>query len=84
MGGYVGDEQTTFIVIDGEKRICGWEFMKSESNADAVPCLTAIKNRLGKPLLYVIVDNCCKVRFLYISVFGLIDVKLDVFHGVQR
>ena len=71
--------------MDGERRICGWKFTKTEGNAEAESCLQDVKTRLKTPLRYALVDNCCKVRSHYVSVFGdQIEVKLDVFHAVQR
>ena len=32
----------------------------------------------------MVVDDCCKVRALYQSVFPGVEVTLDVFHAVQR
>lgn len=44
-----------------------------------------IRDVIGEPgLKLVIVDDCCKVRALYQSVFPGVKVKLDLFHGVQR
>ena len=78
------DSQLAFIAMDEERKICGWKLTKSEGNAEALSCLKAIKSRVKESLLYVITDTCCKSKYLYVSVFGNIEVKLDVFHAVQR
>ena len=62
---YVSDTRQAFIVMDGEKRIVGWELTRSESHGDARKCLERMKSRVASAdLLYVVVDNCCKVSFL--------------------
>ena len=79
------DKHSAFIVMDGERNVVGWKLTKGEGHAEARSCLDGIKERLLTPIEYVLVDNCCTSRYLYISVFGVnILVKLDVFHAVQR
>ena len=79
------DKQSAFIAMDEERNVVGWKLTKGEGHAEARSCLDEIKARLKSPLQYVLVDNCCSSRYLYIAVFGEnIVVKLDVFHAVQR
>ena len=46
--------------------------------------MAGLKEKLSTELKRVVVDDCCKVRALYQSVFPGVEVKLDIFHAIQR
>lgn len=46
--------------------------------------LVGLEENLSNGLNRILVDDCCKVRTMYQSVFPEVEVKLDLFHAVQR
>lgn len=46
--------------------------------------LVGLKDKLSTELKPVVVLDCCKVRALHQSVFPVVEVKLNLFHDVQR
>ena len=65
-----------------EHQIIGWRLTKSTSFEEIRSLLQELKEEID--VTRVIVDDCCKVRSLYQSVFPDVEVKLDLFHAVQR
>ncbi len=68
--------------------VLGYKLTASTAFAAAEPLMLTIKNRLPPESLnglLIIIDNCCAWKKKLIDVFGsAIEVKLDLFHAVQR
>ena len=90
LGGYnnhifVSDTRKLFIVKDGNSNVVAWKLTRGVSHDEIEACLNQLNDRIVEPISYVIVDDCCASRLLYEKVFGKnIEVKLDLFHAIQR
>ena len=76
--------ENLFIVLNEDHKVVGWRLTKSTSFEEIKDLLQSINDCLDSPLQTVIVDDCCKVRYQYQSIFTGIVVKLDLFHATQR
>ena len=56
------------------------ELTKSTAFEEIRNLLEHIKDSLENELQFLIVDDCCRVRSLYQSLFPGVKVKLDFFH----
>ena len=69
-------------------QIVDWRLTKTTSFEKARDLVEGLKSRIennsDKRLEMVCIDDCCKLRDKYQSVFGSVSVKLDLFHAVQR
>ena len=77
--------QNLFIVLNDRREVIGWRLTRTTAFEEIKDLLEHIRDLIGKPgVNLVIINDCCKVRALYQSVFLGVKVKLDLFHGVQR
>lgn len=76
--------ENLFIVLNEDHKVVGWRLTKSTSFEEIRDLLQSINDCLDNPLQTVIVDDCCKVRYQYQSIFPGVVVKLDLFHATQR
>ena len=77
--------QNLFITLNERREIVGWRLTRTTAFDEIVDLLQGFKNILGDTgLEQVIVDDCCRVRGFYQSVFTETTVMLDLFHGVKR
>ena len=81
---YIKQFENLFIVLNEDHKVVGWRLTKSTAFEDIRDLLQEIKYSLDNPLKTVIVDDCCKVKRQYESIFPGIVVKLDLFHATQR
>ena len=82
---FVKQFQNLFVVLNDSRVIIGWRLTRTTAFEEIRDLLEHVRDIIGEPgLKLVIVDDCCKVRALYQSVFPGVKVKLDLFHGVQR
>lgn len=61
-----------------------WRLTKSTKFEEIRDLLEDLKDCLEDALDCIIVDDCCRVRALYHSIFPGALVKLDLFHATQR
>lgn len=75
-----------FIVMNEKCEILGWQLTKGTSLDKVKGLLQGLKLRLAESSLEgCVVDNCCTVRKKLQGIFGeSINVKLDIFHAIQR
>lgn len=75
-----------FIVMNEKSEILGWQLTKGTSLDKVKGLLQGLKLRLAESSLEgCVVDNCCTVRKKLQGIFGeSINVKLDIFHAIQR
>ena len=68
------------------REVVAWRLTKTTGHEEVKDLLEPLNPRIGNNVLtYVIVDDCCKEKKLYKSIFRLdVEVKLDLFHAVQR
>lgn len=78
---FVQQFHNLFIVLNDKREIITWQLTATTAFDEIKPLLEQLRDtQISK----VIVDDCCKVRAQYQSVFPGIQVKLDLFHAVQR
>ena len=62
-----------------------WKLTRGVGHDEIETCLNQLNDRIVEPIRFVIVDDCCASRLLYERIFGEnIEVKLDLFHAIQR
>jgi len=76
--------ENLFIALNEDHKVVGWRLTKSTSFEEIRDLLQLLNDCLDNPLQTVIVDDCCKVRNQYQSIFPGVVVKLDLFHAAQR
>ena len=81
---FVKQFENLFIVLNERHEVIGWRLTRTTSFEEIRSLLVGLKEKLSTELKRVVVDDCCKVRALYQSVFPGVEVKLDIFHAVQR
>ena len=78
---------TLFIVLNEEGIVLSWKLCKGTKFSSIKNVLTQLKTRLdsyvNKPRLFLI-DNCCSWRSKLNEIFPEIEIKLDIFHALQR
>ncbi|XP_066934802.1 uncharacterized protein [Clytia hemisphaerica] len=81
---FVSSDLKLFIVMDCTGSIVGWKLTESTKHNELKDLIHTIHSRFPN-LGQVVIDNCCQDRELYRGIFGTnIDIKLDLFHAVQR
>ena len=74
-----------FLVLNENGQVVNWQLTKSTSISESESLLKGICERAKSSLKTVYVDNCCKHRSKIKLIFGPnVEVKLDLFHAVQR
>ena len=84
---FVTQFNNLYIVLNEEGKIVDWRLTKTTSFEEIREVLQHYKSRLeqaNKKLELICVDDCCKVRNKYESVFESTPVKLDLYHACQR
>lgn len=81
---FVKQFENLFIVLNEKHEIIAWRLTRTTSFEEIRTLLVGLKENLSNGLNRILVDDCCKVRTLYQSVFPEVEVKLDLFHAVQR
>ena len=84
---FVTQFNNLYIVLNEEGKIVDWRLTKTTSFEEIRELLLQYKSRLeqaNKKLQLICVDDCCKVRNKYESVFESTPVKLDLYHACQR
>lgn len=78
---FVQQFHNLFIVLNDKREIISWQLTATAAFNEIKSLLEHLREtQISK----VIVDDCCKVKAQYQSVFPEIQVKLDLFHAVQR
>ena len=87
-GTWVQIYASVFCVLNENGQVVKWCFTKGTSFDKVTPLFSELRCRLFKrdmKLNTVYVDNCCHVSKKLKSIFGQdIQIKLDLFHAVQR
>ena len=76
-----------FSVINEDGIVLAWQLTRGTAFTRVKTSLIGIMNRLAKNEITLEgfpIDKCCAWRLLLQGVFGVIPVKLDLFHAVQR
>lgn len=74
-----------FIVLNNIGQVIAWQFTKTTSIDECTDLLAALQQRLQSNVGEVYVDNCCSIRQKIQGIFGKnVQVRLDLFHAVQR
>ena len=84
---FVTQFNNLYIVLNEEGKIVDWRLTKTTSFEEIREVLLQYKSRLeqaNKKLELICVDDCCKVRNKYKSVFESTPIKLDLYHACQR
>ena len=71
-----------FIVIGEGGHILHWKFTRGESFEEVSDIFIQLKERLQAR--DVVIDNCCKWKSSLTAIFPDDDIRLDLFHAVQR
>lgn len=64
--------------------VLGFEFVKSTAFSNIEHLLKECKENVDTNVEIIMLDNCCSWRKKVTSLFKNTDVKLDLFHAVQR
>ena len=86
-GLWIRQFDSLFSVMNEDGIVLAWQLTRGTGFARVKTLLVGIRKRLvrnGITLLGFTIDNCCAWRLLLQAVFGVIPVKLDLFHAVQR
>ena len=87
-GKFVKQYKNLYIFLNEVGQIVDWRLTKTTSFEKARDLVEGLKSRIennsDKRLEMVCIDDCCKLRDKYQSVFDSVSVKLDLFHTVQR
>jgi len=86
-GKFIKQFSNCFIVLSDSGEVMTWCLTKSTAFAKVEDLLLGLKQRLERAnvqLKHVSVDDCCHVRDKYKSVFGNVEVQLDLFHACQH
>ena len=84
---FVTQFNNLFIVLNEEGKVVDWRLTKTTAFEEIRDVLQQYKLRLekaNKKLELICVDDCCKVRKMYQSIFENTPVKLDLYHACQR
>lgn len=77
-----------FIVLNEKGQVVSWAFTKSTKFEEIRLLMCDVRDRLqkkGHSLRRAYLDNCCKWKAQLRSVFGPgLEIRLDLFHAVQR
>lgn len=71
-----------FIVIGEGGHILHWKFTRGESFEEVRDIFIQLKERLQARS--VVIDNYCKWKSSLTAIFPDVDIRLDLFHAVQR
>ena len=71
-----------FILLNEEGCVKAYKFTKGTALENVKDLLIKIKQQ-GEPQ-FIYVDNCCSLRPQLLEIFPEANIKLDVFHAVQR
>jgi hypothetical protein len=87
-GVWVTQYDSMFIVMNQEGKIIKWQFTKGTSLEQVRTILEDLNSlglEQGEGIQTVFIDDCCKLRPKLRSIFGHnVEVKLDLFHAIQR
>ena len=86
-GKWITQYDSVFIVLNEKGQVMAWQFTETTSMDNVKTLLLGVKERMdvGNHKTLIIADNCCSIKGKLIEVFGNeINVKLDLFHAVQR
>lgn len=86
-GHWIRQFDSLFSVMNEDGIVIAWQLTRGTGFARVKTLLMGIRNRLqnsGVTLQGFSIDNCCAWRLLLQAVFGVIPIKLDLFHAVQR
>ena len=73
-----------FIMLNERREVVGRRLTKSTAFYEIQDLLDKFKCKLHKGLERIVVGDCCKGHASYQSIFPGVEVKLDLFHAVQR
>ena len=87
-GKWVTLYSSILIILNKIGQVVGWQFTKTNSMDEVKPLLKSINERIQdaeKGQFTIYIDNCCQNLAKLKAIFGNeINVKLDLFHAVQR
>lgn len=73
------------VCMNAVGQVVGWQFTSTTSIDEVCALLLHIKSRTQNQQVQLFVDNCCTVRNKLQEIFGNnANIKLDVFHAIQR
>jgi len=73
------------LVLNDRGQVVTWQLTKSTSISESETLLKNICERSKASLKTIYIDNCCNLRNKIKAIFGAdVEVKLDLFHAVQR
>ena len=79
---WVKEYDSMFIVMNEEDYVKSYQFTKGTALNQVTNLLKDLQGQ-GDPKL-IMVDNCCQLKNQVLSIFPRAEVKLDLFHAVQR
>ena len=78
---FITNFKNLFIVLNENGQILDWRLTKSTTFQEIDDLLVRLKDRLSKKtsISLIAIDDCCKNRNKYQSVFPKAQIKLDIF-----
>lgn len=77
-----------FIILNEDGQVLSWQFTKTKSFEEVKTLILQVSKRMtgfNKNVSTIYIDDCCSWRQLLQSSLGYeVNVKLDLFHAVQR
>lgn len=84
---FVEQFKNLFIILNEDGKVVDWQLTKTTAFKELRGVFLWYKTRLqraNKKLELICIDDCCKVRCKYESIFCNTPVKLDLYHACQR
>lgn len=84
---FISSFKNLFIVLNENGQILDWRLTKSTAFQEIDDLLHKLKERVNKQkdtISLIAIDDCCKNRNKYQSVFLKAQIKLDIFPACQR
>ena len=84
---FVPQFKQLFILLNEFGQVLCWRLTTTQTFAEIEDMLVELKDRQeekGEEITAVYVDNCCLMKNKYNSIFKGVDVKLYLFHAIQR
>ena len=86
-GKWICQYSALFIVMNEVGEVVTWQFTKTKSFSEVENLLKQFNKRnigLNGTITTIYIDDCCNWRGKLQNLLGNVDVKLDLFHAIQR
>ena len=84
---YINQFKNLYIGLNENGEVLCWRLTRSTAFDEVSDLLINLKETLSRkesPLKVIVLDDCCQFADKYKAIFSGVEVKLDLFHAVQR